>query len=515
MTSTIRYHRQCLIEGWDQSRLTAATAAVVGDSTIAGLVSAGLAVLGTGTIEVYTDNIIEKRNAEEFLYFKSETGKSKAAELAARLNEINNGITTRGAEYDITTGSCVKLIGQPSVIVETTNNPESKQTCIRYAQQNHIPLISASASRYSAKIMAYHKAKMTDEYLFEEFEHQPQGPGPSCFAASLVLREITGIIMPRRGEEDLGEIINYDLRYPQRFIHYTLEKTNLENLVEYNTRIAQRFACISDTEPEINKEVLKNFLLTYATPNSNGENFLLNRKAMIIGAGGLGNYCSWILANRVKEIAIVDYDTIEETNLNRQLFFCFGDVIGKQKADVLAKVLHQIAPEVKFTVINEKAGLDFGKCIEEYKPDLLVACVDSFRSQALINHFARQYKIPAIFGAVTTDRRGRVATYVPGTNACLDCQLRVDNSALQNYRPAGCIHAPTPSVVTNNMLVSGLAMGEFTPMIINNQPIPGVIQYVSEDSSRLNLIPAMQRCDCHKSGEDAWLTKMSKLYQES
>ncbi len=60
-----------------------------------------------------------------------------------------------------------------------------------------------------------------------------------------------------------------------------------------------------------------------------------NSQVLILGAGAIGTHVLWNLAAMgVKNITVVDYDIIEESNLNRQLFYDSND-IGKYKVDVL------------------------------------------------------------------------------------------------------------------------------------------------------------------------------------
>jgi sulfur carrier protein ThiS adenylyltransferase len=69
-------------------------------------------------------------------------------------------------------------------------------------------------------------------------------------------------------------------------------------------------------------------------------------KVGIAGAGGIGsNVAAYLARSGVRRFKLVDYDRVEESNLNRQ--FYFRDQIGRFKVDVLAENLLRIAPEAE------------------------------------------------------------------------------------------------------------------------------------------------------------------------
>jgi len=73
----------------------------------------------------------------------------------------------------------------------------------------------------------------------------------------------------------------------------------------------------------------------------------------IAGAGGLGSNAAVSLARAgVGRLVIVDFDKVEESNLNRQYYF--RDQIGKNKVDALKENINRIYPSTKVDVFNEK-----------------------------------------------------------------------------------------------------------------------------------------------------------------
>lgn len=125
---------------------------------------------------------------------------------------------------------------------------------------------------------------------------------------------------------------------------------------------------------------------------------LLNSKVLVIGAGGLGCPClQYLVSCGIGTIGIVDGDTIDLSNLQRQILFTTND-IGKNKAIVAKEKLSDIHPSTQLDsfpfFINEKNANDL---ISKY--DVVVDCTDDFKTRYLINDVCAELSTPLIFGA--------------------------------------------------------------------------------------------------------------------
>lgn len=96
-----------------------------------------------------------------------------------------------------------------------------------------------------------------------------------------------------------------------------------------------------------------------------GENDLkniINSKVAVIGCGGVGGFVIEALARcGVGTLAIVDYDTIDITNINRQII-ALEDTVGNYKVDEFEKRIHKINPNckvIKFREKFDKSTVDF------------------------------------------------------------------------------------------------------------------------------------------------------------
>lgn len=165
---------------------------------------------------------------------------------------------------------------------------------------------------------------------------------------------------------------------------------------------------------------------------SQGQLALRNAKILILGVGGLGNPVSlYLAAAGVGTIFIADGDTIELSNLPRQILFSEND-IDENKADAAAEKLQQQFPDVTIEAIDEM--FDDELC-DYYLPqvDLVLDCSDNIQTRYLINQACVQYKVPLIVGAAT-GFDGQQLTIDPRdeTSACYHCLFPASEKAPSN-----------------------------------------------------------------------------------
>lgn len=146
-------------------------------------------------------------------------------------------------------------------------------------------------------------------------------------------------------------------------------------------------------------------------------------KIVIVGAGGSYSLVTALTRTGIGKLTVIDYDTVEETNVARQ-GYRFSD-IGKFKVDALKDEVASINPEVEFIGI----GKSFLEMTEEElgavftDADLLLFLTDSFPAQAYGNKIALKYNKPAIWsGWYEKSRTAELFFQVPTlTTACFRC----------------------------------------------------------------------------------------------
>ncbi|MDL2321610.1 sulfur carrier protein ThiS adenylyltransferase ThiF [Desulfosarcina sp. OttesenSCG-928-B08] len=107
----------------------------------------------------------------------------------------------------------------------------------------------------------------------------------------------------------------------------------------------------------------------------------------IAGAGGLGSNCAMLLARSgIKRLIIVDFDTVDASNLNRQ--FYLPEDIGRPKVAALGERLWAISPDLNLTLVNHRLSAE--NAPEIFKnADVVVEALDNAECKAaLINALA-------------------------------------------------------------------------------------------------------------------------------
>lgn len=147
-----------------------------------------------------------------------------------------------------------------------------------------------------------------------------------------------------------------------------------------------------------------------------------NAKVMVVGAGALGNEVLKNLALfGVGNIFIVDFDTIEYSNLTRSILFRESDADkGLYKAEVAAKRIKAINKNINVQYIVGNLNSDVGLGV--YKQmNVVVGCLDSRLARLQLNRQCMRAGVPWVDGGIE-DLNGVVKVFKRGEN-CYECGL--------------------------------------------------------------------------------------------
>lgn len=130
-----------------------------------------------------------------------------------------------------------------------------------------------------------------------------------------------------------------------------------------------------------------------------GQIKLREAKVLVIGAGGLGSpVLLYLSAAGVGTLGIVDFDIIDESNLQRQILYDTEN-IGKLKTDIAKEKLTKLNPNIKYNVYNLKLDKSNAENIfKEY--DIIIDCPDNFATRYIVSDVCKKLDKPHIFGAV-------------------------------------------------------------------------------------------------------------------
>ena len=138
---------------------------------------------------------------------------------------------------------------------------------------------------------------------------------------------------------------------------------------------------------------------------------LLKAQVSIVGLGGLGGTVVEILSRLgIGTLNVIDGDTFEESNLNRQ-FLSTPRMMAKSKADAAERRIKEINPSI--TVKQHSQFLDQDNGLDLLgRPEVIVDCLDNLKTRFILERLCRQIGSPLVSAAVAGSS-GHVTTIYP------------------------------------------------------------------------------------------------------
>jgi len=130
-----------------------------------------------------------------------------------------------------------------------------------------------------------------------------------------------------------------------------------------------------------------------------GQKRLKNAKVLCVGAGGLGSPALlYLAAAGVGTLGVIDFDVVDESNLQRQIIHGQSDV-GRSKAESARDSIEELNPLVN--VIVHKERLDSDNAMQVFEPyDLIVDGTDNFATRYLVNDACVLLGKPYVWGSI-------------------------------------------------------------------------------------------------------------------
>jgi molybdopterin-synthase adenylyltransferase len=188
-----------------------------------------------------------------------------------------------------------------------------------------------------------------------------------------------------------------------------------------------------------------------------GQEKLKRAKVLVAGAGGLGSpVCLYLAAAGIGMIRIVDHDTVELSNLNRQILHGTAD-IGRPKVDSGKDKLAILNAAVKIEAISATITEDnINSLIKDC--DLIVDALDNLPTRYILNKAAIEKGLPFFYGAVR-GLEGRAMTIIPGQTPCLRCMYHGDVPK-EKFPVIGVTPAVIGSIQTTEVIKYLVGMGD-------------------------------------------------------
>ncbi|TAN23570.1 MAG: molybdopterin-synthase adenylyltransferase MoeB [Actinomycetota bacterium] len=150
-----------------------------------------------------------------------------------------------------------------------------------------------------------------------------------------------------------------------------------------------------------------------------GQQKLLDKHVLLLGAGGLGSPAAlYLAAAGVGHIGIIDMDEVDASNLQRQILHNV-ERIGQRKVDSAKKTISLLNPDVEVTTYDVRLGADnVLDIIDGY--DVIVDGMDNFPTRYLVNDAALLKRIPVVHGSIFRFE-GQVTVFNPYVGPCYRC----------------------------------------------------------------------------------------------
>lgn len=151
---------------------------------------------------------------------------------------------------------------------------------------------------------------------------------------------------------------------------------------------------------------------------------LLSKKhIMIFGVGGVGSYAAEAIARSgIGHITVVDFDTVNETNINRQLC-ALHSTIGKNKVSVISERLRDINPNATVIADTMRYTKDSAEHFFSQNPDYIIDAIDCVTDKVHLIYEAKTRGIPIISAMGAGNKLNASAFKVADISKTTTCPL--------------------------------------------------------------------------------------------
>ncbi|WP_041833173.1 adenylyltransferase/sulfurtransferase MoeZ [Actinoplanes sp. N902-109] len=239
-----------------------------------------------------------------------------------------------------------------------------------------------------------------------------------------------------------------------------------------------------------------------------GQKRLKNAKVLVVGAGGLGSPALlYLAAAGVGTLGIVDFDTVDESNLQRQIIHGVSDV-GRPKAESAAASIREINPLVNVVIHNTALDRDNVKEIfSQY--DLIVDGTDNFATRYMVNDAAVLLGKPYVWGSIYRFD-GQASVFWEEHGPCYRCLY-------PEPPPPGMV----PSCAEGGVLgvlcasIGSIQVNEAIKLITGiGEPLVGKLMVYDALEMEYRKIKVRKDPDCALCGEHPTVTDLLEDYED-
>lgn len=222
-----------------------------------------------------------------------------------------------------------------------------------------------------------------------------------------------------------------------------------------------------------------------------GQEKILAAHAIVIGAGGLGSAAApYLAAAGIGKMTLIDHDTVDLTNLQRQIMHNQNSV-GQAKVQSGKAMLLNLNPHVQVNAIQEKATAEL---LEQLLPSASVVldCSDNFTTRHMVNAACVKHKVPLVSGAaIKFDGQVTVIDTRQTGTPCYACLFPAD----QEFNEVQCstmgVFSPLVGIIGSIQAAQALQV-----IMQIGEPLVGKLLLWDARSSQVDQIALHQRDDC-------------------
>lgn len=220
--------------------------------------------------------------------------------------------------------------------------------------------------------------------------------------------EPKAFVFTENQEENLSKLFDgNEFEYDELCKIYTKEQTDFF--------LNNNILCLENPDTEGINSRTDAFFSTYNMPQA--REYLNQKHILILGCGGIGTHMAWhMVALGVGKLTLLDFDTVERSNFNRQILFN-NDDIGQKKVSVLSAKLSKINDEIEINIIDKRID-----CVETLEAvctndhyDLIIKSLDSPANVSYwLDLVCKKHSLPYIAG-ITLQKNALIGpTFIPG-----------------------------------------------------------------------------------------------------
>jgi molybdopterin-synthase adenylyltransferase len=222
-----------------------------------------------------------------------------------------------------------------------------------------------------------------------------------------------------------------------------------------------------------------------------GQQALLAAHALVIGAGGLGSPAALYLGTAgVGRITLVDHDTVDLSNLQRQIAHKLSRV-GQPKAESACATLAAINPDLQLRAVVQRA--DAGLLAQLVpQASVVLDCTDNFATRHLINAACVQHGVPLVSGAaIGWDAQVSVYDTRQPQAPCYACVFPADTT----YEETACATMGVLAPLVG--MVGSMQAAEAIKLITGaGQPLVGQLMMLDGRSMQWDRISLQRQPQC-------------------